>query len=247
MAWLHVVSGSLMSASPEARALFRERGIVLLKGALDRRVVGPIRQHVVDELKRLKIWSSGKSLSSALKATPMFQQTGKLSQLIRCAEIPSALSSPGVIAAVRAVSGLALGPSHAAPQCQLLLSPPHQCDWTLAGMSWHTDLASAAPARTTGVQVFALIDDVAPRGGATLAIAGTHLLPARSDANRALRDLLRTGDDLEGELRARGLEVVEMAGRAGDVYLMDMRVLHAPSINATRNVRMMATARFLSG
>jgi hypothetical protein len=35
-----------------------------------------------------------------------------------------------------------------------------------------------------------------------------------------------------------------MSGRAGDVYLMDMRLLHTPSINSTNKVRMMATVRY---
>jgi hypothetical protein len=41
------------------------------------------------------------------------------------------------------------------------------------------------------------------------------------------------------------IQIVELSGRAGDVYLMDLRVLHSPSINASRNIRMMATNRYL--
>lgn len=48
-------------------------------------------------------------------------------------------------------------------------------------------------------------------------------------------------------LQALGVDVVEMSGRAGDVYLMDMRLLHTPSINATRQMRLMATTRCLFG
>jgi ectoine hydroxylase-related dioxygenase (phytanoyl-CoA dioxygenase family) len=38
-----------------------------------------------------------------------------------------------------------------------------------------------------------------------------------------------------------------MCGRAGDVFLMDMRVLHTPSVNATKQPRMMATTRCIFG
>lgn len=41
-----------------------------------------------------------------------------------------------------------------------------------------------------------------------------------------------------------GIDIIEMSGRAGDVFLMDLRVLHTPSVNSTKNVRMMATTRF---
>jgi hypothetical protein len=40
-------------------------------------------------------------------------------------------------------------------------------------------------------------------------------------------------------------EIVEMHGNAGDVYVMDMRVVHSPSINARNKARMMLTCRFL--
>jgi hypothetical protein len=49
--------------------------------------------------------------------------------------------------------------------------------------------------------------------------------------------------NLERDLRELGITIVEMSGRAGDLYLMDMRLLHTPSINSTKNIRMMATTR----
>ncbi|MFW7379781.1 MAG: hypothetical protein ACOH5I_13295 [Oligoflexus sp.] len=41
------------------------------------------------------------------------------------------------------------------------------------------------------------------------------------------------------------LRVLEMVGSAGDVYLMDMRVLHAPALNTLKKARLMATNRYL--
>jgi len=41
-----------------------------------------------------------------------------------------------------------------------------------------------------------------------------------------------------------GIEIIEMPCRAGDVFLMDLRILHTPSVKSTKNVRMMATTRF---
>jgi len=34
-----------------------------------------------------------------------------------------------------------------------------------------------------------------------------------------------------------------MSGNAGDVFLIDMRLLHTPSINSTKNMRVMAASR----
>ena len=51
--------------------------------------------------------------------------------------------------------------------------------------------------------------------------------------------------DLKRDLQGLNVEIIEMSGRAGDVFLMDMRVLHTPSVNSSKNWRMMATCRFL--
>ncbi len=100
--------------------------------------------------------------------------------------------------------------------------------------------------RLPGIQAFFLIDDLVPRGGATLALAGSHRLPqalrGRHDAEQLVARSSGAGTVLDGV----EVSVAEMTGCAGDVYLMDMRVLHTPSINASRNVRMMATMRFLA-
>jgi ectoine hydroxylase-related dioxygenase (phytanoyl-CoA dioxygenase family) len=55
---------------------------------------------------------------------------------------------------------------------------------------------------------------------------------------------LKTPGGLEAVLSASDTKIIEMSGRAGDVFLMDMRVLHTPSVNSSSRIRMMATTRF---
>jgi ectoine hydroxylase-related dioxygenase (phytanoyl-CoA dioxygenase family) len=87
---------------------------------------------------------------------------------------------------------------------------------------------------------------VAPRGGATLALAGSHRFMARNaHAASPLREALTTRENPAAKLRELGVGIIEMCGRAGDVFLMDMRVLHTPSINAAKHARLMATCRCL--
>ena len=81
-------------------------------------------------------------------------------------------------------------------------------------------------------------------GGGTLALAGSHVFNRRNNLRGKACEILRTGGDAT-QLGSH-ISIVEMSGEAGDVYLMDMRVLHTPSINATHNVRMMATVRYLA-
>ncbi|MET0332719.1 MAG: phytanoyl-CoA dioxygenase family protein, partial [Rhizobacter sp.] len=179
--------------------------------------------------------------SKALKDLPFFQQIARLSTLVRLPGLHAALMTRELVEAMTSLAGGALHPS----DTQLLLSLPHQGTWTLDGLNWHVDIAPTARNRQPGIQAFVLIDDVAPRGGATLALAGSHRAEARRGAQAAqLRELLRTPTSRQGQLRDLGLAVVEMSGRSGDVFLMDLRVLHTPSINATKDLRMMATARY---
>lgn len=217
---------------------FSDRGYVRLDGFHPKKRMTAIRQNVLEELKRL---SRGRSVSSSLQGLPVFQQIGRLSALVKISGLHEALVTPGLIDYVTRLVGRA--PS-AIQNAQLLLSPPRQGTWTLKGLNWHVDLAAQPQDRLAGIQAFFLIDDVAPCGGATLALAGSHRIDGRRPSSgAALRDLLREPVNLERNLQELGIALVEMSGRAGDVFLMDMRVLHTPSINSTANVRMMATCR----
>ena len=122
----------------------------------------------------------------------------------------------------------------------MLLSLPNQGEWSLKGLNWHLDI-SRATAVLPGVQAFVILDTLLPHGGGTLALAGSH----RVRNAQGLYPVLRSGAVQDLRQDGVALKVLEMTGDAGDVYLMDMRVVHSPSINATKNVRMMATARFL--
>jgi len=105
-----------------------------------------------------------------------------------------------------------------------------------------------------GVQIFACLDTVEPGGGGTLAVTGSHRLlnervrissgdlRKRLMKERYFAELMSNKrDDRLRFLREVGhmgnvaLQVVEVTGEAGDVYFMDLRVLHtvAPHVNPT--------------
>ena len=104
-----------------------------------------------------------------------------------------------------------------------------------------------------------------PGGGGTLIIAGSHRLfnlgrfVRAKELNRLLRqqrffrDLLAAegstafadgGALPSGAIDGVGLEVMELTGRPGDTYLLDMRILHTGAPNASARPRIMATHRF---
>jgi ectoine hydroxylase-related dioxygenase (phytanoyl-CoA dioxygenase family) len=228
--------------TPEQRSFFRDNGYLFLRGAHTEKNVAPIKAFILSELKRLKIWSSGKMLSSSLRDIPAFQQITKLSQLIKHEDLQAHIVTEPLRLAIHLLAEVELTPAQSA---QLLISLPNQGDWRINGLSWHVDISSPSPARMPGIQVFTLIDDVKPRGGATLALARSHLLETE-ERSRRVREILRSSADIEGDLSEHKLSIVEMSGRAGDVCLMDMRLLHTPSMNSTKHIRMMATARYFA-
>jgi hypothetical protein len=228
--------------TPEQTAFFRERGYLLLPGVIKKERVQPIKIHVLNELQRLNIWASGKTLSKRMKDVPAFQQITKLTQLIKYPGLQERIIAPDLLAKMQKLAGASL---KSAQDAQLLLSLPHQGDWTLDGLNWHLDISPSKADALAGIQAFVLIDDLAAHGGATLALAGSHRLRKNDTLGQQnIRSFLSNGAARDITVDGIELSIVEMTGRAGDVYLMDMRVIHTPSINSTKKVRMMATARY---
>lgn len=218
-------------------AHFHDRGWLKLAAFHPKARLLPFKNRLLAELKRLGVWGSGKALPHAMRQLPPFQQITRLSSSIRLPDLHAQLASPEVLALVAELAGRK--PTSIA-DTQLLLSLPHRETWSLQQLNWHVDVTADPSGRLPGIQAFHLIDDVAPHGGATLGLAGSHLAGAITpEIRRRLSPAERVDPG------ALGLPVVEMSGRAGDLYLMDMRLLHTPSVNAGKGLRMMATTRFL--
>lgn len=223
----------------EQRRFFEERGYLHLQGAVSPAQLRPVRDRIVSELRRSGITASGSGLPASIRSLPAFQQIGKLSRLLNLPDLAAKIISPKVQAAVHALAET----SAFSTQSQLLISPPNQGAWRLEGLNWHTDLSDAESERTPGIQAFVLVDNVEKQGGGTLILAGSHLRSRNRAAEQRLRQALRDARQNAPELRE--LSIIELCGGVGDVYLMDMRVLHTPSINATKRWRMVGAIRFL--
>jgi ectoine hydroxylase-related dioxygenase (phytanoyl-CoA dioxygenase family) len=137
--------------------------------------------------------------------------------------------------------------------------------WEVPSRSWHLDLAISPAPSPRALRAFALLTDVEPRGGATVAIAGSHRVLAalarragRKLRSKEAREALRACDPWFAALEARterdadaasaffaGAQVlgvpvrgVELCGRAGDVVLMRAELLHAMAPHALPAPRM---------
>jgi len=230
---------------------FFDNGVLPLRGFLPPKLVAAVQNSILSELTRLKIKVNGKIAASKIQNLPVFQQTGRLGQMIKVGDEIDRLFPEELLAAMNSLTGSPL--KAASPQPQILLSLPHKEAWSLNHLNWHLDLTPPKTDQTPGVQAFVLIDDVQPQGGATLALAGSHKLHYVHRDHNA-HGILRQHSEFVSApekffepqvVHGVRVQIVEMSGRAGDVYLMDLRVLHSPSINSRKDIRMMATNRFL--
>ena len=143
---------------------------------------------------------------------------------------------------------------------------PSAHEWNVPCQGWHIDAnytSSLWP--TCGVKTFALLGDVVPRGGGTQILNGSHRLVHRwfqahpppagaksSDMRQLLQshpyigDLHRAGEPEKRvarfihraeEVDGIPLQVIEMTGAAGDVFVLHPLVLHVAAPNKATEPR----------
>ena len=130
-------------------------------------------------------------------------------------------------------------------------------------LDWHIDVKRLSGMKLAGVQLFAFLESVKPGGGGPVAVTGSHRIETRENVPREiirsqLRDHAFFADVLDHAPEARAdlvgkrskldgveLAVVELTGEPGDVYLMDLWILHTRWPNYSDSSRMMLTQRFL--
>jgi hypothetical protein len=155
---------------------------------------------------------------------------------------------------------------------QFLISFPTHARWTVP-TDWHTDFGFLAPTDSVfGALVFSYLSDVAPHGGGTAVLAGSHRLIRRfvntqphealEKMKRARKALLRSDPWLEGlsskaeapDRVERFMEtehvidgvpvrVSELTGNAGDVIIGHPWLLHTGAPNCGNLPRFMCVQR----
>jgi hypothetical protein len=237
------------------QAEFDRRGLLRLPGALARTDVVRMRDRVWSHLgltcgavaERPETWPA---------ATPAHFQaltaTGAFDPMVR----------PAIRAAVHQLLGPQgwREPEHWGRP--LVTFPERGTPWRLPASGWHMD--SAGRPGDPLLLVFACLAAVRSRGGGTLVVTGSHQLtaPGRRYAGRRsadirarltrdhpwFRDLLTRGEEpdrterlLSSGSRVDGvdLRIDELAGEAGDVFVMHPRLLHAVAPNALDVPRLM--------
>jgi hypothetical protein len=249
----------------EQLQVFADRGILRLEGLIPAEACADARAYIQRRLSPLGYWRDG---AWRLEHAPRVRHPAagvKASRVIgnKDRSVEALIEGPEFRAVIdRLLDGRPFDRSMH-PRPQLLFTLPNLGPWQLPG-GWHADSPRLASGACPGVQMFACLDEMAPRGGGTLMIAGSHKL---FDFGRLIRGKEATGlvrdDPFVSSLLAdkrswdadtplpRGrsgdieLEVVEATGGPGDAYLVDLRTLHTGAPNATERPRMMVTDRFM--
>lgn len=246
------------------RRAFRERGLVRLERFARPELVARARAVVVGTLERHGARRGPDCAWSFMALDGPRQARGglKLTKSVKRSRAFRELMTPELVAAVEALLEEPVKPMLQNPQ--LLLKLPSADPWAVPHTVWHTDLLPIRNQRVPGAQAFICLDVVEPRGGGTVVVAGSHRLLGdveRIGSKQVKRRLLREEyfrelmsretpdrDRFLNEARRVGdvdLQVVELHGEPGDVYLMDLRLLHAPAPNASRRPRMVVTHRYV--
>jgi hypothetical protein len=238
--------------TPEQRQDFDGTGLLFLRGA-----IAPAGARAMRE----RIWRALRARHGFREEDPETWTAWRPGQLKgeieRAGGFPE-LASPALLEVLDALLGAG---SWQPPErwAVPILTFPTPGPWELPHRFWHLDLPAAAGKSLRCVVVLTLLSAVEPRGGGTVAVAGSSRLVDRLcasgevagsgrslDVRRTLRRvdpwfrLLFEGEAEDRERRLRdgttvrggALRVLELTGEPGDVVVMHPWTLHSLSPNA---------------
>lgn len=242
---------------------FARKGVIRLEGFLPLERLHAAKAAVLRVLEREGVWCDGRWLLEEFEASNGPTAGLQLTRGLKRSPALENLATPELLAAIEVlVEGRAFAPL--TDQAQVLFTLPNANLWTVPHSIWHLDVPRLPSGKPPGVQLFTFLDSVKPRGGGTLVVAGSHRFlndegfVRSKDVKRRLKrepyfaDLMsKDMKDRERFVKEPGrvgdieVQVVELHGEPGDVYLTDLRLLHTLAPNATSMPRMMLTQRFM--
>jgi hypothetical protein len=252
--------------SAEQRVEFDERGIVRLAGAVDARIAGTLREEVLALVASHRLVP--KSPEPGFAITP-----SRMNPVAYAHGFEGIWGTRVITAVDDLVgAGAWYVPTHAG-QLLAMTWPQRGVTWELTHKSWHLDYRAPGAWRgMPGVQLFLCVDRVESHAGGTLVAAGTprlvdairrreapDWLGRSADVRQALRRevpwfdelcSLRPGEDRSerfmshpSDFAGGSLQVVELSGEPGDVWIMHPWMAHVASANCGARPRLVLTER----
>ena len=252
-------ASTLWAAS--ARQRFEQRGLVRIEGVVPRHTVETMAGRLWRDLADRHGAQPGKPATWTVERPSGFQA-------VQASGAFDTMATPSVRALLDELMHPAgwLEPPHWG---QPLACFPTSEPWALPHRHWHVDGPCEPTARRRMVgRLFLILAPVAPQGGGTLVATGSHrLVEALADeAGESVRsgemrqrlgalhpwfaELMgaagagdRTARFMATSTRVRDvpLQIEEMTGKPGDLYLMHPRALHAGAPNVSDQSRLVLT------
>jgi hypothetical protein len=243
-----------------ARERFATRGLVRFEGAVARPVAEAMADRLWDDLERRTAARRDDPASWTAERVFGFQD-------VLASGAFDAMATPAVRDLLDALMGAGrwTAPAHWG---QPLTCFPTPAPWVLPRANWHIDGPCEPASRRVMVgRLFLILGPLVPQGGGTLVAAGSHrLVEALADqAGETIRSgdmrqrlaarypwfaqLMSPSEDdriarfmaRETEVAGVPLQVEEMTGEPGDLWLMHPRALHNGSPNAASLPRLVLT------
>ena len=256
--------------SQEEKESFVKWGFVKIDALIPNEVVDPIREAVLDRLCRHGFWGE-EGWKAPADAEAEMKLRNTIKEISRSSKSLRPILTEQVLSYARdLVSGDEVEMSP--PITQFLFTAPRSYvmnhdgrwngKWEVPRSIWHLDMPRSRSIGPPGPEMFTFLNKVEPKGGGTLILAGSHRLLNDVDylsskgVKRKLkrhayfRELTGKGDgDRSRFLEEIGyidnvpVKVVELTGDPGDVYFVDLRLLHSLGANTSDQPRMMIAQR----
>ena len=256
--------------SQEEKESFVKWGFVKIDALIPNEVVDPIREAVLDRLCRHGFWGE-EGWKAPADAEAEMKLRNTIKEISRSSKSLRPILTERVLSYARdLVSGDEVEMSP--PITQFLFTAPRSYvmnhdgrwngEWEVPRSIWHLDIPRSRSIGPPGPEMFTFLNKVEPKGGGTLLLAGSHRLLNDVDylsskgVKRKLkrhayfRELTGKGDGdrsrfLEeiGDIDNVPVKVGELTGDPGDVYFVDLRLLHSLGANTSDQPRMMIAQR----
>jgi hypothetical protein len=256
--------------TPKEHQTYTEWGLVKIKALIPPQVVEPIRELVMERLRRREFWGS-EGWIAPTDADGQKRLNTTIKEISRNTKSLRSILTDRVLDYARElVSGDEIELS--SPIAQFLFTAPRSYvmnhdgqwdgEWEVPRSIWHLDMPRSAAMGAPGPEMFTFVNKVEPKGGGTLVLAGSHHLlndveylssknvKRRLKRHTYFRELTGKGvDDRSRFMEEVGsidnvpVKVVELTGDPGDVYFVDLRLLHSLGANTSDQPRMMIAQR----
>lgn len=251
----------------ETSAEFRQRGLVKLPGFLPGELLVPVRDRLYQVLERAEVCRDRSWIAERVSDPESFlAYQSQLQKRLKASsqEILSSCNLAELHAPAEELAQEALQSLVELPQ--LLFTAPNAEHWSLPTSMWHVDVPRLGGAGCPGVQMFTFVDEVLSGAGGTVVIAGSHHYAndsGRLKSKLVKKQLRQTHPWFKQLFDGKGvddrayldtptrdgpveLQVVELTGQPGDVYFMDIRMIHSLAPNASDFPRLMLTQRYFA-